>query len=149
MAVTDSGNLFAALEFSEVAKAAGVQPIIGCQLDLAYAKPARLGDRPPPPRPIVLLAQTETGYENLLKLNSVNFLDARDQLPHVTMEAISRYSEGLICLTGGSEGPIGALIAGDQLQAAGALLSELQRIYPDRLYIEIQRHPGEDGLLDA
>ena len=58
VAVTDSNNLFAALEFSVSASAAGVQPILGCQIDLAYA-PVPLGGRKPPPAPIVLLAQSK------------------------------------------------------------------------------------------
>jgi len=69
VAVTDTNNMFAALEFSEYAAGAGVQPIIGCQVDLSYA-PAMPGDKPVPPAPIVLLAQNEQGYENLMKLNS-------------------------------------------------------------------------------
>ena len=59
IAVTDTGNMFGALEFSEYAAKAGLQPIIGCQLALSYAPPARQGEAPPPARPIVLLAQNE------------------------------------------------------------------------------------------
>ena len=56
VAVTDSGNMFAALEFSETAAKAGVQPIVGCQVDLAYASAAQVGGKVPEPRAIVLLA---------------------------------------------------------------------------------------------
>ena len=59
VALTDTGNLFAALEFSETMAKAGIQPIMGCQLALAYADAAHPGDRPPAPRPVVLLAQDE------------------------------------------------------------------------------------------
>jgi len=86
VAVTDSGNLFAALEFSEYMSGAGVQPIIGCQFDLAYGETPRPGEKGPEPRAIVLLAQNEAGYLNLLKLNSSNFLECGDALPHVTMD---------------------------------------------------------------
>jgi DNA polymerase-3 subunit alpha len=68
VALTDTGNLFAALEFSETLAKAGIQPIMGCQLALAWAQPAHPGDRPPAPRGIVLLAQDETGFGNLMKL---------------------------------------------------------------------------------
>ena len=54
---------------------AGIQPIMGCQLALAYAAAAHPGERAPAPRPIVLLAQDETGFRNLMKLSSLNYLD--------------------------------------------------------------------------
>ena len=76
VALTDTGNLFGALEFSEAAAKAArpIQPIAGCQLALAYAEPAHPGDRPPTPRPIVLLAQDENGFLNLMRLSSLNYL---------------------------------------------------------------------------
>ena len=69
VAVTDTNNLFAALEFSVGASGAGVQPIIGCQVDITYLA-AQPGERAKAPAPLVLLAQNEVGYENLMKLNS-------------------------------------------------------------------------------
>ena len=147
VAVTDSGNLFAALEFSEYMSGAGVQPIIGCQMELAYGEATRPGEKGPEPRAIVLLAQNEQGYLNLLKLNSCNFLEAGDALPHVTLEQLERYSDGLICLTGGPNGPIGQLLVDGQADKANALCGRLAGIYPDRLYMELQRHPREDGSL--
>jgi len=147
VAVTDTGNLFAALEFSEYVSGAGVQPIIGCQKSLAYAEAVRPGEKGPEPRPIVLLAQNEAGYLNLLKLNSCNFLEAGDALPHVTLGQLERYSEGLICLTGGPSGPLGQLLVDGQRDKAQALCGRLAGIYPDRLYVELQRHPREDGSL--
>ena len=105
VAVTDTNNMFAALEFSEYASGAGVQPIIGCQIDLDY-DPASPGENPRPPAPIVLLAQSEQGYENLMKLNSCLYLDAGGQLPKVTLAELAQYCDGLICLTGGADGPV-------------------------------------------
>ena len=145
VAVTDTNNLFAALEFSVTASGAGVQPIIGCQLDLLYVEPAP-GDRPKPPAPVVLLAQSETGYENLMKLNSCLYLRGDGQLPHVTLEELETHGAGLICLTGGPDGPVGRLLRDNHRGAAQVLLTRLHGIYGDRLYVELQRHPGEDGL---
>lgn len=145
VAVTDTNNLFAALEFSVTASGAGVQPIIGCQLDLLYVEPAP-GDRPKPPAPVVLLAQSETGYENLMKLNSCLYLRGDGQLPHVTLEELETHGTGLICLTGGPDGPVGRLLRDNHRGAAQVLLTRLHGIYGDRLYVELQRHPGEDGL---
>ncbi len=144
VALTDSGALFGALEFSETAAKAGIQPILGCELDLAYAPTAHPGERPAPPRPIVLLAQSEIGFENLMKLSSINYLDATAALPHVTLDALEAHSEGLICLTGGAGGLLGTLIRDGHAPKARALAERLAALYPNRLYVEVQRHP-ENG----
>ena len=148
VALTDTNNMFAALEFSETAAKAGVQPIIGCQIDLDYALPDP-GKRPEPPAPIVLLAQDEAGYMNLMKLNSAAYLDKGGALPQVSLDDLARYHAGLICLTGGPDGPVGRLLRQGQEPKAQALMNRLAAIYPDRLYVELQRHPGEGGLPEA
>ena len=71
-----------------------IQPIMGCQLALAHADPAHPGERPPPPRPVVLLAQDETGFRNLMKLSSLNYLDCGAAEPHVTLAAARRPCRG-------------------------------------------------------
>ena len=109
VAITDTNNMFAALEFSEGAAKSGVQPIVGCQVDLCYLPPEP-GKRPEMPAPIVLLAQTEAGYMNLMKLNSCLYLKSDGQLPQVSAEEIEALSGGLICLTGGPDGPVGRLL---------------------------------------
>jgi DNA polymerase-3 subunit alpha len=144
VAVTDTNNLFCALEFSEYAKGAGVQPIIGCQVDVAFAE-GEPGEKAKPPAPVVLLAQNEQGYEHLMKLNSCLYIDKHGALPQVTVEELERYSEGVICLTGGALGPIGRMITEHHQPQARALLQRFKEIYPNRLYVELQRHPGEDG----
>ncbi|MCB1366601.1 MAG: DNA polymerase III subunit alpha, partial [Rhodobacteraceae bacterium] len=129
----------------EGAAAAGVQPILGVQLDLEYAAPAHPGDRAPPPRPILLLAQTDVGYGNLMKLNSAAFLEAGDGLPRVTLDKLAAHSGYVICLTGGAGGPVGQYLLDGQRARAEALVTRLSEMFGDRLYIEVQRHPGEDG----
>ncbi|GHF46733.1 DNA polymerase III subunit alpha [Seohaeicola zhoushanensis] len=144
VAVTDTNNMFAALEFSVYASGAGVQPIIGCQVDLAYVE-VQPGDKARHPAPLVLLAQSEAGYENLMKLNSCLYIGKGGQLPQVTVEELEAHSGGLICLSGGPEGPVGMLLQAGQRPAAEALVRRLHAAFGDRLYIELQRHPGEDG----
>ncbi|WP_347312652.1 DNA polymerase III subunit alpha [Defluviimonas sp. SAOS-178_SWC] len=144
IAVTDTNDMFAALEFSVLAKGAGVQPIVGCQVSLDY-DPAQPGERTRPPAPVVLLAQNEAGYMNLMKLNSCLYLRGDGSLPHVTAEELGAHSDGLICLTGGPDGPLGRLLQAGQGAKAEALLKRLAATYPDRLYVELQRHPGEGG----
>ncbi|MXQ08413.1 DNA polymerase III subunit alpha [Alphaproteobacteria bacterium GH1-50] len=145
VAVTDTNNLFAALEFSVSALGAGIQPIIGCQIDVAYETPAP-GEKQVPPAPVVLLAQSRAGYESLMKLNSALYLREQD-MPQVTLDDLAQHSEGLLCLSGGPDGPVGRLIRAGQTPRAQAVMTRLAAIYPDRLYVELQRHPGEGGSL--
>ena len=148
VAVTDTNNMFAALEFSVTAQGAGVQPIMGCQVDVEYVQ-AQPGERVKLPAPVVLLAQNEEGYEHLMKLNSCLYLRGDGQLPHVTVEELERYAGSVICLTGGPDGPVGRLLQAGQRPAAQALMERLKAAFGDRLYVELQRHPGEDGAPEA
>ncbi|MGB5559471.1 MAG: DNA polymerase III subunit alpha, partial [Paracoccaceae bacterium] len=148
VAVTDTNNMFAALEFSVAATGAGIQPIVGCQVDLAY-DPAQQGERARPPAPLVLLAQNEAGYLNLMKLNSCLYLDKGGELPMLTVEELAQYSDGLICLTGGPDGPVGRLLQQGQDPKAQALMARLAAIYPTRIYVELQRHPADAGQPEA
>ncbi len=148
IAVTDTNNMFAALEFSVSASAAGVQPILGCQIDVMY-QPAQAGEKPKPPAPVVLLAQTEAGYENLMKLNSCLYIKPSDRLPDVTLEALERFSTDVICLSGGPNGPVGKLLQIGKRSEAEELLRRLSSAFPDRLYVELQRHPVEGGAPEA
>ena len=134
VAVTDTGNLFGAVEVSRRCIAAGVQPIIGCQLALG-------GDgRDAAPDEIVLLAQNDTGYRNLIALSSAGFLESDSPEPRIAWDALGRRAEGLIALTGGLAGPVGRLLADGQRDAARQRLGELAAMFPGRLYVEIQRH---------
>ncbi|TDL81373.1 DNA polymerase III subunit alpha [Palleronia sediminis] len=147
VAVTDTDNMFCALEFSIAAAKEGVQPIVGCQIGLgafgAVARPGRQG--PPPPAPVVLLAQDATGYGNLMKLNSKLYLEGDRDRPHVTPDDLAAHGAGLICLTGGPEGPLGRLLQDGKRAEAETLLARFAGIFPGRLYVELQRHRGEDG----
>jgi len=140
VAITDTNNLFGALEFSQTCAKAGVQPIVGCQLSVAF-------EAPEPNRPrresfdrLVLLAQNATGYRNLLKLTSQAFLAVEaGASPHVPGEAVSAHAGGLIALTGGAHGPLGRYLAAGQDDAAEAACNRLNAVFGDRLYIEIGR----------
>ena len=148
MALTDTNNMFAALEFSVGMSGAGVQPIIGCQVDLEYVSAAP-GEKVRPPAPVVLLAQSERGYEHLMKLNSCLYLDKGGAIPQVTIAELAAHSEDVICLTGGPMGPVGLLLQNGQRVAAEALMGALKVAFGDRLYVELQRHPNENGALEV
>jgi DNA polymerase-3 subunit alpha len=143
VAVTDTDNLYGALEFSETAANAGIQPIIGVQMSVAYAPAPQPGEKTIPPAPLILLAQSEAGYDNLMDIVSAAWLGAGGGAAMVDLDALAARAEGLICLTGGADGPLGRLIQGGKRGAADALLNRLSAMFPSRLYVEIQRHGGE------
>ena len=135
VAVTDTNNLFAAMEFAMGATAAGIQPIIGCQMDVA---PDEDGAKLPCDR-LVLLVQNETGYRNLLEISSDAYF-AADGETRTTLEKLAERSDGLICLSGGPDGPLGRLLAEGQGPAAESLCRRLSEMFPGRFYVELQRH---------
>ena len=152
VALTDTNNMFAALEFSVAASEAGIQPIIGCQVDVHYdeSQTAQTGRMQLlRPAPLVLLAQDERGYENLMLLNSCLYLRGDGQPVHVTLQDLATHSEGVICLTGGPDGPLGRLLGTGQLPAAEGLLRALKDSFGNRLYVELQRHRTENGVSEA
>ncbi len=142
IALTDSGNLFGALEFSEKMAEKGIQPIVGCALavDFADEPPLRPGAAPQALPRIVLLAASETGYRNLMQLTSRSFMESADsEEPRVQFDWLPESAEGLIALTGGPSGPIDRL-AVEKPEIARARLEKLKAVYDNRLYVELQRH---------
>ena len=144
LAITDTNNLFGALEFSEKLARSGVQPIIGAQtmVDFADAAPAfwRGVERDNARAPIVLLAQNETGYGHLMRLVSALWLDPKDgDEAHLPFAALTE-SEGLIALTGGPAGPIDRALRAGLGDLAESRLKRLIEVFDSRLYVEIQRH---------
>ena len=153
-AIADTGNLFGALEFSQACVAKGVQPIIGCQVSLTRADNPKL-----PPEPLVLLAQNEAGFANLQRLSSAGFLETEPgQKPQLPFARIAGLAEGLILLTGGTQGALARLLAEGRRTEAEALLAALAEAFPDRVAVELHRHglpveravePGLVALADA
>ena len=142
LAVTDTNNLFAALEFSEKAAKAGIQPIAGVQLriDFGDGRPGALA-RDDAFGNVVLLAKSEAGYRNLMRIASRAYLDAEQgDAPHVTLAALAADAEETIALTGGPDGPLDRAFALARPDQARSRAEALARIFGDRLYIEIQRH---------
>ena len=136
VALTDTNALFAALEFSVKAMDEGVQPIVGCQVTLDAG--AACG-------PVVLLAQDQGGWMNLMALSTCLYVTPVKDAPHVTMDELARHAAGLICLTGGATGPLGQLAAAGKLDDARAHAAALHAIFGDRLYVELQRHMQDNG----
>jgi DNA polymerase-3 subunit alpha len=146
LALTDTDNMFGALEFSEKLAGSGIQPIIGCALALDFADTDRsLRNGTPAAHPrIVLLAAREEGYRLLMRLNSRAFLDTPpNETPHLKLDWLADETAGIIALTGGPSGPLDAAIAGGQSHLAESRMATLRGLFGDRLYVEIQRHGTE------
>jgi DNA polymerase-3 subunit alpha len=156
VAVTDNANLFGAMQFCAAAKKAGVQPILGALMPVAPAEVAgRLPGRLPEPEHVVLLAKDASGYANLLRMMREAYVAAEPGTPaQVTPAQLAARNEGLILLTGGPCGPLGACLRRGDRAGAERLLLELREAFGDRLYVELSRHGGEAealseaGLLD-
>ncbi len=147
IAISDHNNMFGALEFSTGIAGAGIQPIHGCLASLRLSTAAEDAGGMAETAPMVLLAQNEAGYGNLLRLNSCLYLDEGRSSPYLNIDELRKHSEGLICLTGGSDGPVGRLVLESTMDRAGELLLELAGIFAGRLYVELQRHPAEGSEL--
>ncbi len=156
LALTDTDNMFGALEFSEKIAGYGIQPIIGCALGVDFGdQEIRNGAVDHVWPRIVLLAASEAGYRSLMRLSSRAYLETPPQeRPHIKLGWLDGETAGLIALSGGPNGPLDMAIVGGQNPLALARCEELQRLFGDRLYIELQRHgmpaerTAEAGLID-
>ena len=147
VAIADRANLFGALEFSQYTKDASVQPIIGCALPVSGIG-GQIAERWAKAPTVVLIAQSEKGYRNLCSLSSAAYLDAVDMPePAVPWEKVVQYSEGLILLSGGPDGPVDPLFVQRREADAHRALAEMQKVFGDRFYVELQRHglPSEQA----
>ncbi|MBR0829379.1 DNA polymerase III subunit alpha [Bradyrhizobium manausense] len=155
LALTDTDNMFGALEFSDKMAGSGIQPIVGCEIAVDF------GDQDPNarntigPSRMVLLAAQERGYRSLMRLNSRAFLETPDtHAPHIKFDWLNDETEGLIALTGGPDGPISLALQMGHAELAGLRCERLAGLFGDRLYIELQRHGidrerrVESGLID-
>ena len=154
LALTDTNNLFGALEFSEKLSGAGIQPIIGVELSVDC------GDEPKSRAVVsgqsfsslVLIAASDVGYDHLMALSSEAYLKPESgEVAHVSLTALSNRVEGVIALTGGPKGPLDRALAAEQMELAEERLKVFKALFGDRLYIELQRHglPEEERVEPA
>jgi DNA polymerase III subunit alpha len=157
LALTDTDNMFGALEFSDKMAGYGIQPIIGLELavDFGDQDPNARNAQASAPSRIVLLAARERGYRSLMRLNSRAFLETPvHQAPHIKFEWLEGSAEDVIALTGGPDGPISLALAADHAGLAASRCDRLAGLFGDRLYVELQRHGidkerrVEAGLID-
>ena len=147
LAITDHGNMYAALEFYQKALAAGIKPIIGYE---AYVAPgSRFEKTDKLMHHLTLLAMNEQGYRNLLKLSSIAFVEGFYYKPRIDKELLKKYNDGLICLSGCLAGEVARTLkqgrgSAESLEKARAVIRWYRNVFGDRYYIELQNH----GLYD-
>ena len=143
LALTDNGNMFGAIEFYFAAEAAGIKPIMG--MDVYIAPGSRLEKKQDRdsvqqfPKRLVLLAQNLDGYRNLCKLSSIGYQEGFYWKPRLDYEVLEKYSENLICLSGGLRGEVAETFLKEGAAAAREKITKLKNIFGDRFYLEICR----------
>ncbi len=148
VAITDHGNIFAAVDFYEKAIKEGVKPILGCEVYVApegrHQKSPSLKGLPPSYH-LVLLAMDEVGYKNLCKLITASYLEGFYYNPRVDMELLRELNQGLIAMSACLKGRIPALILEDQWEKAKEHAIELATIFDnERFFLEVM----PSGLLE-
>ena len=139
-AITDHGNLYGALEFYNECKSHEINPIIGYE---AYVAPKDRRERNATRMKeasfhLTLLAMNRTGFQNLVRLSTVAFLEGFYYKPRIDKELLKANSEGIICLSGCAAGELSNLILGDRMDEAERLAAWYHGVFGDRFYLEIQ-----------
>jgi len=140
LAITDHGNLFGALEFYNSCKKGGINPILGYE---AYIAPGSRRDKKASRMKeasfhLTLLAMNLTGFQNLVKMASIAYLEGFYYKPRIDKELLEGHSEGLICLSGCAAGELSNLLLADRYDDAKQLAAWYSRVFGDRFYLEIQ-----------
>ncbi len=144
VALTDHGNLYGAVEFFKKAKAAGVKPILGCEV---YVAPhGRLMKRPKIDETryhLTLLAKNETGWKNLIALVTSAYVEGFYYKPRVDRELLEAHHEGLVCLSGCVSGELARHLAAKHFADAEETAAWHKKVFGDDYYLEIQPHDPE------
>lgn len=144
LALTDHGAMYGSLKFFLKAKDAGIKPIVG--MEAYMAANSRFDKQPGVDRDqyhLLLIAQNNEGYKNLMKLTSLAHLEGYYYKPRIDMELLRQHDRGLICLTGCLNGYIPQLLRSSEVTKAEEKFAEFREIFGDqRLFIELQVHPN-------
>jgi DNA polymerase-3 subunit alpha len=153
VALTDHGNLFGAVEFYGAATAAGVKPIVGCEVYVAHGargEKSRGPDGKGAYDHLVLLARNREGYRNLMRLSSLGFTEGFHYKPRVDKELLAKHAEGLLCLSACLRGEVPQLIVAGNLEGAKAAAGWYRDLYgADHYFFEVQDHGLPDERTTA
>ena len=146
LALTDNGNLYGAIEFYKACKKAEIKPIIGVDFYVAARsrKDMQAGIDNRRSR-LVLLAMNGVGYKNLVQLVTISNLEGFYYKPRIDKELIEKYNEGLIAIMPSFSGEIPQALKGRNQDKAIEYANFYKKIFGERFYIEITRHPEIDG----
>src|SRR3989304_5989936 len=144
VALTDHGVMYGVIDFWNAARKAGIKTIIGLEGYLARrARTDRDPQKDKSPYHLLLLAQNNAGYQNLLKLASIAQLEGFYYRPRVDKEVLAQYAEGLIVTTGCGAAEIPRMILDGQLDQARAAIGWYLDVFSrDRFFLELQLHEG-------
>lgn len=142
IAITDHGVMYGVVDFYKQAKAAGIHPVIGCEVYVAPRKRIdRIHEMDASAFHLVLLAETEEGYRNLMKLSSLGFLEGYYYKPRVDMELLEQYHEGIIALSACLSGQIPSCLLDNRYEEAKRIATAYRDIFgKDHFYLELQDH---------
>ena len=142
MAITDHGNMYGVIEFYEYAEKIGIKPILGCEVYLAArTRFDKVHELDKERYHLILLAENNTGYKNLMKIVSLGFIDGFYYKPRIDMELLREHSEGLIALSGCMFGPLSRRISAGNYDKAVETAKEFIKIFGrDSFFVEIQDH---------
>ena len=149
-AITDHGNMYGVVEFYKTAKANDINPVIGCEV---YVAPNSRFDRETSHGDdryyhLILLAENNTGYANLMKIVSIGFTEGYYYRPRVDFETLERYHEGLICLSACLAGEIPRYIVRGFYDEAKEIARKYQDCFgKDNFFLELQDHGIDDQKL--
>ncbi|MDD5456443.1 MAG: DNA polymerase III subunit alpha [Candidatus Margulisbacteria bacterium] len=148
VALTDHGVMYGAVEFYSKAKAMGIKPIVGCEVYLAprtrLDKDAKMDKSP---AHLTLLVKNLTGYKNLLKLVSIAHLEGFFYKPRIDYETLSKYHEGLVCLSGCISGPVVRSLLVSNLEQAQKEIQYFKDLFGEDFYLEMQDHGLDEQKL--
>lgn len=146
VAITDHGNMYGAYHFYCLAKKKGIKPIIGCEFYMVDDLTVKSGDVKREFNHLVLIAKNNVGYKNLVKLNSIGFVDGYYYKPRIDFKTLREHSEGLICLSACIAGQLPRLLRDGMWEEARKLVAEYKELFKDDYYIEIQDHGIADEI---
>ena len=151
VAVTDHGNMYAAVEFYNEAVSQGIKPIIGCEVYVApRTRFDKIHGQDNKPYHLVLLCKNNVGYQNLIKMVSYSYTEGFYNKPRVDIQLLKEYHEGIIALSGCLAGEIPRRLAEGGYESAKKTALEYLEIFGEgNYYIEVQNHaiPDEERIL--
>ncbi len=139
IAITDHGNMYGVVDFYKYAKKQGIKPIIGCEVYITRGSRYEKSKEDKYSH-LILLAKNQVGYQNLMHLCSIGYMEGFYYKPRIDYEVLAKYHEGLICLSACLAGDIPKAILNGQPDTAKQIAKELKQLFGEDFYLELQNH---------